>query len=108
MEREFLEDEQAPVAYFEATYVGRPGPNGRRRPLRAPACWSAESRMRAVSLWANNALGAFGNAFASTAAQADDRPNRQVPGGVAHPSEYEMRGAEISFRAAPNCRSGIR
>ena len=74
MEREFVDDEQAPAAYFEATYVGRPGPNGRRRPLFEPAWWGVESRTHTGSLRANNAVGAFNNAFACTVVQAARPP----------------------------------
>ena len=71
MEREFIDGEQALVAYFEATYVGRPVPNGMRRQMYGPACWGVESRTHAWPHRANKAAGAFNNAFACTVFQAD-------------------------------------
>ena len=54
----FLGDEQAMVAYFGAAYVGRPGPNGRRRPMFPPAWRGVAIRTRTGSIRANNASGA--------------------------------------------------
>ena len=71
MEREFVGDEQALSAYFEATYVGRPVPNGGRRPLLGSACWGVESRTHAGYLRTNNAAAAFVNAFACTVVRPD-------------------------------------
>ena len=62
------------LAYFEETYIGRRGPVERRRPLFAHEWWNAESRMLTGSLWTNNAIESFRDAFACSIAQAD-RPN---------------------------------
>ena len=70
-EGEFLDDEQELVAYCEATCVGRRGPNGRRRPLFDTTWWNVDNRMRAWPLRTNNAIEAFGDAFACSAVQAD-------------------------------------
>ena len=71
VEGEFLDEEQELVAYFEATYVGRRGPNGRRRPLFDTEWWNVDSRMHTGALRTNNAIEAFHNAFACSAVQAD-------------------------------------
>ena len=49
-EGEFLGDEQDLAAYFESTYVGRRGPNGRRMPLFDTAWWNVDNRMRTGSI----------------------------------------------------------
>ena len=63
-EGEFLGDEQELVAYFESTYVGRWGPNGRRMPLFDTAWRNGDNLMKTGPLRANNAIEAFDNAFA--------------------------------------------
>ena len=71
LQGEFHQGEQELVAYFEATYIGRVGPAGRRRPLFALELWDVESRMLTGSLRANNAIESFRNAFAGSISQAD-------------------------------------
>ena len=55
---EFLGEGQELVIYFESTYVGRRGPNGRRMPTFDTERRNVDSRMRAGPLRANNAMGA--------------------------------------------------
>ena len=73
-EGEFLGDEKELAAYLEATYLGRSGPNGRRRPLFGTEWRNADNRMHTFALRANSAIEASRNAFACSAVQAD-RPN---------------------------------
>ena len=84
------EDERAIVAYFEATYIGRPVPNGRRMPPFGHAWRSIERRTRTVSPRKNNASGARNNTFAFTVAHPP--PYREVHGGAWRPRRYGIRG----------------
>ena len=55
----FEDDEQAFVAYFEATFIGRPTPAGRRRLTSDRRTWNGGRRVTLGSLWGNNATESF-------------------------------------------------
>ena len=62
---------KSPIAYFEATYIGRCLPAGRRRPLFEHQWWDVGDRMTTGLLRANSAIESFRIASSRGIAQAD-------------------------------------
>ena len=100
MEGVFEDDERRLLDYFEATYVGRRVPGGRRRPLFDTALRNVESGIPPGPSRTKNAFGAPPNACASSVTQAGRAPVRKVRRVSPPPTEYELRGI-IGCRAEP-------
>ena len=71
IEPKFEDDEQAFVGYFEATYIGRRGPEGRRRPIFGRRIWNVDHRMTLGAHRTNNATESFHCSSARAMSQAN-------------------------------------